>query len=533
MQPDPSEISAIERFVLNTTLKGVFFTHDRIVRWASQRLGEILGQPTEELIGTDLRKFFPTGADYESFVKLASEGLEKNTRVETRVSLRRRNGNMFPARIIGNALTDESGSLGSVWLLEDITRQQEAEAKLSQMTTLHDLALEHIPQGVAVVRNRTIQWANRRAAEMMGFHASELLGQPMRIVFPDEETWTALGKCYEQMATGQKAEVTLRMKRGEELWYWCRFVGQYFDAASPEKGSLWTLEDVTETREMEIQLRSAQKLESVGRLASGIAHEINTPIQFVSDSVQFVREAMDDVGTVLDAYSALKDTVLAGGPAMEAAQAAASAEEAADLGFIRENLRKALERAAEGLGRVSEIVRSMKEFAHPDQKEMAPADLNRAVSTTLMVSRNEYKYVSDITTELGDLPAVICHAGEINEVLLNIVVNAAQAISDRVKGTDQRGRIRVRTWQDGAYAAIDISDTGGGIPEGNRDRIFDPFFTTKEVGRGTGQGLAIARNIIVDKHKGALSFDVDPGVGTTFHIRLPLRGPDPQMQAAA
>jgi signal transduction histidine kinase len=166
----------------------------------------------------------------------------------------------------------------------------------------------------------------------------------------------------------------------------------------------------------------------------------------------------------------------------------------------------------------------MKEFAHPPQKEMAPADLNRAILSTLTVARNEYKYIADVETEFAELPMVVCHLSEINQVVLNIVVNAAHAIEDMVRDTQQRGRITVRTMVDGSDVVISISDTGGGIPEHVRSRIFDPFFTTKEVGRGTGQGLAIARNAVRDKHGGDLSFETKLGQGTTFFIRLPIAG---------
>jgi signal transduction histidine kinase len=174
----------------------------------------------------------------------------------------------------------------------------------------------------------------------------------------------------------------------------------------------------------------------------------------------------------------------------------------------------------EGLGRVATLVRSMKEFAHPDQKQKAPADLNRAIASTLTIARNEYKYVADIETDYGELPPVPCHIGELNQVFLNLIVNAAHAIESAIHGTDRRGLIRVETRREDDLVRVSISDSGTGIPEEIRNRIFDPFFTTKDVGRGTGQGLAIARSVVVDKHAGTLTFDSELGRGTTFHVRL-------------
>jgi signal transduction histidine kinase len=290
--------------------------------------------------------------------------------------------------------------------------------------------------------------------------------------------------------------------------------------------------DVTDQRRLENELAQAQKLESVGRLAAGVAHEINTPVQFVSDSVSFVREAMDDLSEIVDKYRELRNATEKGADVAAAAKAAEEAEDDADLDYILENAPVALDRARDGLGRVAAIVRSMKEFAHPDRKEMAQADLNQAIKSTLVIASNEYKYVAEVETDLGDLPLVNCYAGEINQVVLNLIVNAAHAIGDVVKETQAKGKIRVATRVLDDQVEIAISDTGKGIPVEVRAKIFDPFFTTKEVGKGTGQGLAIARSVVVDKHGGTLHFETEVGRGTTFYIRLPINGPSSASAAA-
>jgi signal transduction histidine kinase len=290
--------------------------------------------------------------------------------------------------------------------------------------------------------------------------------------------------------------------------------------------------DVTDQRRLEKDLAQAQKLESVGRLAAGVAHEINTPVQFVSDSVSFVREAMDDLSEIVDRYRDLRNATEQGTDVAAAAKAAEEAEDDVDLDYILENAPVALDRARDGLGRVAAIVRSMKEFAHPDRKEMAQSDLNQAIQSTLVIASNEYKYVADVETAFGDVPLVNCYAGEINQVVLNLIVNAAHTISDVVKGTDKKGKIRVATRVLDESVEISIGDSGKGIPVDVRGRIFDPFFTTKEVGRGTGQGLAIARSVVVDKHGGTLHFETELGVGTTFFIRLPITGPASASAAA-
>jgi signal transduction histidine kinase len=294
--------------------------------------------------------------------------------------------------------------------------------------------------------------------------------------------------------------------------------------------------DVTDQRRLENELAQAQKLESVGRLAAGVAHEINTPVQFVSDSVSFVREAMDDLSQIVDRYRELRTVTEnsdhKGADITAAAKAAEEAEDDADLDYILENAPVALDRARDGLGRVAAIVRSMKEFAHPDRKEMAQVDINQAVKSTLVIATNEYKYVAEVETDFAELPAVNCYAGEINQVVLNLIVNAAHAIGDVVKGTSDKGTIKVSTRVLDDQIEIAIADTGKGIPVEVRSRIFDPFFTTKEVGKGTGQGLAIARTVVVEKHGGTLHFETELGKGTTFYIRLPINGPASASAAA-
>jgi PAS domain S-box-containing protein len=279
--------------------------------------------------------------------------------------------------------------------------------------------------------------------------------------------------------------------------------------------------DVTETRQLVRELAQGQKLESVGRIAAGVAHEINTSVQFISDSVRFVRHALRDVPHALADYRALAAGALSGKDVTAAARKASDTDEAADVDYFLKNAPDALDRALEGIGRVGSIVRSMTEFAHPDTRTKADIDLNRAIKTTLNMARNEYKTVAEVETDFGDIPPVHCHAGDINQVVLNLLLNAAHAISDVVDGTNSKGRITVRTRAIGDFVEISIRDTGDGIPDAVRGRIFEPFVTTKEVGRGTGQGLALSRGIVVEKLFGSLHFETETGKGTTFFIRLP------------
>jgi len=277
--------------------------------------------------------------------------------------------------------------------------------------------------------------------------------------------------------------------------------------------------------QMEVDLRQAQKLEAVWRLAAGIAHEINTPVQFVNDSIQFVREASADLVRLAERYRQVWASVLEGAPVEQAATLLAEAEEEADLDYLTENVPRAMARSAEGLQRIATIVRAMKEFAHPGHKEKSRVDLNQAIRSTLTVARGEYAHVAHVETDLAELPPVACHVSEVNQVVLNLVINAAHAIEDAIGQSEELGRITVRTRLDGDHVLVAVQDTGVGIPPELHDRIFDPFFTTKQLGRGTGQGLAIARSV-VQKHAGSLTFDSTVGVGSTFWVRLPVTPPD-------
>lgn len=289
------------------------------------------------------------------------------------------------------------------------------------------------------------------------------------------------------------------------------------------EAALVVAQDVTARTRLEMDLRHAQKLEAVGGLASGIAHELNTPIQFVGDNTRFLQGAFADVVKLLTNYHQLHQAVVNGEAAGGLAEDVAEAEKTADLDFLLEEIPKALAQSLDGVTRVATIVQAMKGFAHTNRGEKAATDLNKALQNTLTVARNEIKYVADVDTDLQELPLVQCDGGDMNQVFLNLLVNAAHAIKDSGTTNGQKGRIGVRTDCEGDQVVISISDTGCGIPENIHHKIFEPFFTTKEVGRGSGQGLAIARNIVVERHGGSLTFDTEVGRGTTFTIRLPIR----------
>ncbi len=285
--------------------------------------------------------------------------------------------------------------------------------------------------------------------------------------------------------------------------------------------------ELREREMMELQLRQAQKLEAIGQLAAGIAHEINTPTQYVGDNTRFLQTSFQSLQQVLKAHEELLQAAKQNAVTPELIARTEQTSTDCDLAYLFEQMPEAIHESLEGIERISEIVRAMKEFSHPGGKEKSAADLNKAIESTVTVARNEWKYVADVKLELDpQLPPVPCFLGEFNQAILNLVINASHAIDDAAKQRPPgKGTITVRTRRDGDHVEVRVSDTGAGIPEAIRTRMFEPFFTTKPVGKGTGQGLSMIYGTIVKRHGGTVTFESEVGKGTTFILRLPIVPP--------
>ncbi|MFH1216419.1 MAG: ATP-binding protein [Pseudomonadota bacterium] len=272
------------------------------------------------------------------------------------------------------------------------------------------------------------------------------------------------------------------------------------------------------------QLSESRKIEAIGALAAGVAHEINTPTHYIGENLRFLLESFQNVEGVLNRYEKLKNAILQDGEAFAVLLTDLdSFNEQIEIGYLREEIPIALQQSLEGNQRVADIVRAMKLFCHPGLDEMVPTNINQGIMSTITLSRNEWKYVADLITEFDPhLPPVNCLPGEVNQVILNIIVNAAHAIEEKsASNPEHKGKITIRTLHDDNHVEIRISDNGNGIPSAIQSQVFDHFFTTKKAGKGTGQGLAIATSVIVDKHRGTITFETLPEQGTTFIIRLP------------
>ncbi|MCP4445811.1 MAG: response regulator [Myxococcales bacterium] len=281
--------------------------------------------------------------------------------------------------------------------------------------------------------------------------------------------------------------------------------------------------ELKEKSRIERELQIAHKLEAVGQLAAGIAHEINIPTQYIGSNIHFLGEAFSDLQAVVSKFKEAYEARANEASCHELLLAAEKEADEVDIGFLYEEIPDAFCAISEGITTISTIVGAMRNFAHPDSEIKELGDINRAIDSTLAVAHSEYRYLAEIDSKLDDIPLVPCLLGGLNQVFLNLIVNAAHAIADSGKSVDD-GIITIRTWADTQAGLLKITfkDNGCGMDEATKERIFDPFFTTKDVGRGTGQGLAIARDIVVDKHDGQLTADSVVGEGTVFTISLPL-----------
>lgn len=387
---------------------------------------------------------------------------------------------------------------------------------------------------VGVRRDGTVNLWNHAAEETSGIMRADAMDAPVASVpascLQQPALMQALQRCAADGGRQRLDRVSFERRDGQQ-GYLEVAIAAVTDADGNLTGALLTATDITERLTLEAQLTQAQKLESIGQLAAGIAHEINTPTQFVGDNARFVRDAFRDLKPLFRSHdrllSAAEET---GAVSEELIEQAREAVRQSDIEYLESEIPSAIEQTLEGVERVATIVRAMKDFSHPGSDLKEPTDLNAALESTITVARSEWRHAADVELDLTvDLPPVPCLAAELNQAFLNIIINAAHAIETLTDG-HEKGVITVSSALDGEWAELRIRDTGGGIPDEIRERIFDPFFTTKGVGRGTGQGLAIARSVVVEKHGGKLEVESESGVGTTFIIRLPLR--DPAAKAA-
>ncbi len=431
----------------------------------------------------------------------------------------------LPVEYWSHPVKHEGKTVGAMVAFVDITERKAAQEALHRAHEEAELFINSVPSIlIGISRDSQIKRWNLAAARVFGLTTAEVAGKHLAncgIRWARSDMQLEIDSwCADRGPRG--IEALPFVINGET-----RFLGLTLNwISAPEEGVDELLiigSDVTEREILGQQLRQAQKLEAIGQLAAGIAHEINTPIQYVGDNTRFLQESWPSFDALFAITREMQQEATSGPISPQTLQRLDALAQGADFEYLQTEIPHAIEQSLEGIQRVTKIVRAMKEFSHPGSEEKKPIDINQAIETTITVARNEWKYVADLETHFDpDLPLVLCHAGEFNQVILNLLINAAQAIAQATgDGSQGKGKIVVCTARDQDSAEISISDTGAGIPKAVRSRVFEPFFTTKPVGKGTGQGLALAHTAIVRRHGGKIWFDSELGKGTTFYIRIP------------
>jgi PAS domain S-box-containing protein len=418
----------------------------------------------------------------------------------------------------------EEGSGHVIIVYRDITERRQIDDWRNQLAAIVESSADAIIG--KTIAGIVTSW-NKGAERIFGYRAEEMIGQPLTRIIPEERLPEEV-EILERIGRGETIDhfETVRRTKSGQFIHVSLTISPIRNAAGKVVGASKIARDITERRVLENQLLQSQKLESVGQLAAGIAHEINTPTQFIGDNVRFLKDSFPDLARALTLYREAAIASASHGLSRDAAAELTRAVDSLDVDYLMEEAPKAIDQALDGIARVTQLVRAMKEFSHPGFKEKSLVDLNRAIRSTLTVARNEWKLVARLSLDLDpELPLVSCLPDEFNQVILNLIVNACHAIEDAQRGSDGAlGEIKVQTRNHEHWVEIRVQDSGTGIPETIQGRIFDPFFTTKEIGKGTGQGLSIARSVVVDKHGGSIDFETQPGVGSTFIIRLPHDG---------
>ena len=417
----------------------------------------------------------------------------------------------------------------------DITQREHAKLQIQKAHRDTEQLLASISSILIEVDNQCMvrRW-NSAAEDIFGISEYDVLGKP----FAEIGIQWALHELESTLNSSEfEDHVTLNdvsfVRGDEKTGYLTVIVNKVKNVRDELTGYLILATDITERKLLESQLLQAQKLESLGQLAAGIAHEINTPIQFIGDNTRFLEAAFQKLDSVLAQSNRLVSEYKEGHTLDALIEEVEKTIAAAKMDYMRQEIPFAIEESLGGVNQVATIVKAMKQFSHPGRKNKSLNDINEAIENTINVARNEWKYVADVVTDLDkNLPPVPSYNSELNQVFLNIIVNAAHAIGEGLEGRQGgKGTITISTRAAGAYAEIRIADTGPGIPEEIRKKVFDPFFTTKEVGKGTGQGLSVAYGVIYDKHQGTIDFESKMGEGTTFIIKLPLQSTEQEVIA--
>lgn len=462
-------------------------------------------------------------ADPDDRKQLIAEGLERGVVVARDCRLLRRDNSSFWGRIRGRLVRDTEGRVHYLeGFIEDVTTSRNAHESLMRSEQRFRNLAENMSQGLVQTDHKgNIEYCNNHFCSIVRKKHEEVINSFFLKYVHKEDIGSFLGVFESEECFIPGSKYDLRMIIDDEV----RFTIVNPVALKSKEGDcigFWILVmDTTERRMLESQLLQTQKLEAIGQLAAGIAHEINTPTQYVMNNMWFIKEGVEQLENALGAYRSLGSQ----SDSVPDWTALAAMEEERQIAFYLDELPAAISETMQGLDRISAIVNSVKHFAHPGHDSQKGIDLNTLIKQTVTVSHNEWKYVAEAKTDLDpDLPPVVCSSQEIGQALLNLVVNAAHAIKDASRQDGATGLITISTRRLENMVEIRVQDTGTGIPPHAREHLFEPFFTTKPVGQGTGQGLFIVHRAVVKGHGGTIRFETEIDRGTTFIITLPLAG---------
>ena len=524
------EANARLALVAERTENAVVIT-DRLgrIEWVNEGFTRLTEFKLEEIIGCTPGEFLQGKETDPEVSAVMRNGIREGTGFCVEVVNYTKSRHPYWVSIEVTPVINEQGEAERFIAIErDITKEMELKQQVDDEKKLLEAILESIPLQV-YWKNDDLEFQGCNTAfakyigcndrtEVIGFDEHTLGQAPPQTIdtFVEDAMIMSTGEAiHDENRVWQLADGSRRDLRVSKL--------PLKDESNETRGIVCLFNDVTDRNQLETQLAHAQKLESIGQLAAGIAHEINTPAQYVGDNTRFLRDEFESLLKVVDKYASQLDTT---GPSKSWEERSGEIRdtlESLDYEFLRDEIPSAITQSLEGIDRITSIVRAMKDFSHPGSSSKQPADLNQAVASTVTVCSNRWKYAADLELDLDDsLPAVPCFVGELNQVILNLVVNAADAIAEQAGDGGEKGRIVVKTLRDRNDALIMVTDNGPGMGEEVRSKIFDPFFTTKEVGKGTGQGLAISHDVVSQKHSGSLVCESSPGEGATFIVRLPI-----------
>lgn len=528
--------------IFDNAAVAIMYTRDRVFYRCNRRSLELLGYRPGELEGLPGITIYPSQESYDELGRQASPLLSKGLAFEADWQYKCRDGQLVWCHVYARAVDPQHTDQGTVWILEDVTHARQIAQEHVQALAEMQAIMDNASVAILFTQNRQVTRCNPKFAELFGYPRDSIIGQPARILYHSDEDYAEIGRlAFPLLSQGKPFQSELFMRRADGSSLWTNLIGYLIDPKEPAKGTIWLAEDRSAFKQAEEalqenllqlketnrrledaqnQLLQSEKLASIGQLAAGVAHEINNPIGFVSSNMRTLSTYTDDLLRLIDAYAAAVSCVQL--PA-DTAAALQSTLQSVEIDYLRKDLKELLQESGDGLNRVRQIVQDLKDFSHVDTGQWIAVNLNACIKSTLNVVWNEIKFKAKVEFEWGELPEVLCNAPQINQVILNLLVNAGHAI-------ETQGLITIRTGHDDTMAWFEIEDTGCGMSESVQKRIFEPFFTTKPIGQGTGLGLSVSYGII-NKHGGRIEVFSTPGVGTRFRVWLPIQGtPDTQAE---